>query len=148
MPSNSVAEATRPITLTDAAVDKTALLLSGEEPGLALRVAVSPGGCAGMRYQLYFADDYRHMIAWELAQIDDAGFAEPEDDRARTERARLEEMKDTLIWFGRVPVLIEPASLAHLPGTILDYVDTLQKSGFSIDNPNAQGSCACGDSFH
>ena len=29
-----------------------------------------------------------------------------------------------------------------------DFVDTIEKQGFTIDNPNATGSCACGDSFH
>ena len=30
----------------------------------------------------------------------------------------------------------------------IDFVDTIEKQGFTIDNPNAQNSCACGDSFH
>ncbi len=30
----------------------------------------------------------------------------------------------------------------------IDFVDTIEKQGFTIDNPNATGSCACGDSFH
>ena len=30
----------------------------------------------------------------------------------------------------------------------IDFEDTIEKQGFSIDNPNAAGSCACGDSFH
>ena len=33
-------------------------------------------------------------------------------------------------------------------GTTIDFVDTIEKQGFTIDNPNATGSCACGDSFH
>jgi Fe-S cluster assembly iron-binding protein IscA len=31
---------------------------------------------------------------------------------------------------------------------MIDFVDSIDKQGFTIDNPNATGSCACGDSFH
>jgi iron-sulfur cluster assembly accessory protein len=36
----------------------------------------------------------------------------------------------------------------YLMGATIDFVDTIEKQGFTIDNPNAQGSCACGDSFN
>ena len=36
----------------------------------------------------------------------------------------------------------------NLSGAEIDYIDTLQQSGFTINNPNAQSTCACGDSFH
>ncbi len=36
----------------------------------------------------------------------------------------------------------------YLMGATIDFVDTIEKQGFTIDNPNATGSCACGDSFH
>jgi iron-sulfur cluster assembly accessory protein len=39
-------------------------------------------------------------------------------------------------------------SAPYLMGASIDYLDTLERSGFTIDNPNAQGSCACGESFH
>jgi Fe-S cluster assembly iron-binding protein IscA len=72
---------TKGIALTDVAAEKvSALLVQEGRDDLSLRVAVQPGGCSGLRYQLYF------------------------DDR--------------------------------------------QLDGFTIDNPNAQGSCACGDSFN
>ena len=38
--------------------------------------------------------------------------------------------------------------LPYLLGASIDFEDTIQKQGFTIDNPNASGSCACGDSFH
>jgi Fe-S cluster assembly iron-binding protein IscA len=34
-----------------------------------------------------------------------------------------------------------------LDGATIDFVDTIEKQGFTIDNPNAASSCACGDSF-
>jgi iron-sulfur cluster assembly accessory protein len=39
-------------------------------------------------------------------------------------------------------------SAPYLGGAVIDFVDTIEKQGFTIDNPNAQGSCACGDSFN
>ncbi|MCL2482579.1 MAG: iron-sulfur cluster assembly accessory protein [Propionibacteriaceae bacterium] len=47
------------VLLTDAAIDKVAQLLAVEEQDLVLRVAVLPGGCSGMRYELFF-DDHEH----------------------------------------------------------------------------------------
>ena len=46
-----------------------------------------------------------------------------------------------------VKVVVDPASAPHLRGATLDYKDGLQQAGFSIDNPNAQRSCGCGQSF-
>ncbi|CAB4599045.1 unannotated protein [freshwater metagenome] len=46
-----------------------------------------------------------------------------------------------------VPVVVDPSSLQLLTGATLDYKDGLQGAGFAIDNPNAQKSCGCGQSF-
>jgi iron-sulfur cluster assembly protein len=81
-----------------------------------LRVAVQPGGCAGLRYALYF------------------------DDR------RLDD--DLVERFEGVEVRMDKMSAPYLRGAEIDYVDGLQQSGFTINNPNAKGSCACGDSAH
>ena len=48
---------------------------------------------------------------------------------------------------GGVTVVIDPASATHLGGAQLDFKDGLQGAGFSINNPNAQRSCGCGQSF-
>ena len=109
--------ATTGINLTSAAAEKVAALLAQEgREDLSLRVAVQPGGCSGLRYQLYF------------------------DDRALD--------GDTTVEFGTVKVVTDKMSTPYLMGASIDYVDTIQKQGFTIDNPNAQGSCACGDSFN
>jgi iron-sulfur cluster assembly accessory protein len=105
------------IALTSVAAEKVAALLQQEgRDDLALRVAVQPGGCSGLRYQLYF------------------------DDRALD--------GDTITEFGAVKVVTDKMSTPYLMGASIDFVDTIQKQGFTIDNPNAQGSCACGDSFN
>jgi iron-sulfur cluster assembly accessory protein len=43
---------------------------------------------------------------------------------------------------------VDKMSTPYLDGATLDFEDTIEKQGFTIDNPNAQGSCACGDSFN
>ena len=105
------------IVLTDVAAAKVAALLAQEgRDDLNLRVAVQPGGCSGLRYQLYF------------------------DDRALD--------GDTITEFNGVKVVTDKMSTPYLTGASIDFVDTIEKQGFTIDNPNAQGSCACGDSFN
>ena len=46
-----------------------------------------------------------------------------------------------------VRIVIDPDSAQHLSGAEIDYVDDIMKSGFSVFNPNAVKSCACGSSF-
>jgi len=110
-------QTTTGITLTEVAAVKVAALLTQEgRDDLSLRVAVQPGGCSGLRYQLYF------------------------DDRALD--------GDTVSEFGAVKVVTDKMSTPYLMGASIDFVDTIEKQGFTIDNPNAGGSCACGDSFN
>jgi iron-sulfur cluster assembly protein/iron-sulfur cluster insertion protein len=54
---------------------------------------------------------------------------------------------DTVHEFGDVNVVIDTSSAQLLTGATLDYKDGLNQTGFSIDNPNAQRSCGCGQSF-
>ena len=46
-----------------------------------------------------------------------------------------------------VSVFIDPASAAHLRGSVVDYHDDLTGTGFRIQNPNAKRTCGCGTSF-
>ena len=107
-----------PIKLSDTASVKVKELLAREAPEtqLALRVAVQPGGCSGLRYALYFDD--------QITEKDQVGD------------------------FGGVRLVVDKMSATYLMGAEIDYVDSLQQSGFTINNPNAQSTCACGDSFH
>ena len=54
---------------------------------------------------------------------------------------------DQLYNFGDVKVLIDSKSIIYLAGTELDYTDGLNGSGFVFNNPNAQRTCGCGNSF-
>jgi iron-sulfur cluster assembly accessory protein len=46
-----------------------------------------------------------------------------------------------------VRLMLDEKSALYLVGCELDFVDTLQESGFKIDNPNASNTCGCGQSF-
>ncbi|AIG64455.1 hypothetical protein CATYP_07490 [Corynebacterium atypicum] len=105
------------VTLTDAAAKKAKALLDQEgRDDLSLRIAVQPGGCAGLRYQLYF------------------------DDRALD--------GDKVDEFHGVNLVVDRMSVPYLNGATIDFADTIEQQGFTINNPNATGSCACGDSFN
>ena len=105
------------INLSDAAAAKVKSLLEQEgRDDLQLRIAVQPGGCSGLRYQLFF--DERTLDG------------------------------DVVSDFGGVAVVVDRMSVPYLNGATIDFVDSIEKQGFTIDNPNATGSCACGDSFH
>jgi iron-sulfur cluster assembly accessory protein len=105
------------IELTETAAGKVKELLQEEgRVDIALRVAVQPGGCSGLRYAMFLDDDI--------------------SDKDVTQEQ-----------FG-VRVAIDRMSVPYLQEAKIDFVDTLEASGFTIDNPVAQGTCACGHSFH
>ncbi|MPZ83352.1 MAG: iron-sulfur cluster assembly accessory protein [Actinophytocola sp.] len=109
--------ATHGVSLSDAAAIKAKALLDQEgRDDMHLRIAVQPGGCAGLRYQLFF--DERTLDG------------------------------DLFRDFGGLKVAVDRMSAPYVQGATIDFVDTIEKQGFTIDNPNAGGSCACGDSFH
>lgn len=105
------------VALTEAATGKAKALLDQEgRDDLSLRIAVQPGGCAGLRYQLFF------------------------DDRSLD--------GDLIVDFDGVTLAVDRMSAPYVQDASIDFVDTIEKQGFTIDNPNAGGSCACGDSFN
>ena len=55
---------------------------------------------------------------------------------------------DTDYNFEDFTLKLDRMSVPYLQGATLDFVDTIEKQGFVLDNPNAKGSCACGDSFN
>jgi iron-sulfur cluster assembly accessory protein len=54
---------------------------------------------------------------------------------------------DKTLDYSGVKVVVDPSSASLLEGATLDYKDGLQGAGFAIDNPNAQRTCGCGQSF-
>lgn len=57
------------------------------------------------------------------------------------------EDSDRMIESGGVAVAIDELSYTYLDGAVLDFKDGLNGKGFAIENPNAAGSCGCGQSF-
>ena len=113
---SSTTTETHGVELSDAAAVKAKALLDQEgRDDMHLRIAVQPGGCAGLRYQLFF------------------------DDRSLD--------GDLFRDYNGLRVGVDRMSAPYLLGAVIDFVDTIEKQGFTIDNPNAGGSCACGDSF-
>jgi iron-sulfur cluster assembly protein/iron-sulfur cluster insertion protein len=104
------------IALTETATTKVKELMDAEgAPELYLRVAVRPGGCSGLSYEMFF----------DTEKADD----------------------DVTEAYGDVTVVVDAASAQYLSGASLDYKDGLQGAGFAINNPNAQRTCGCGQSF-
>jgi iron-sulfur cluster assembly accessory protein len=96
------------VILTDTAASKVGALLEQEgRDDLRLRIAVQPGGCSGLRYQLYF--DEREMDG------------------------------DVDAEFSGVHVVTDKMSAPYLMGATIDFVDTIEKQGFTIDNPTPAG---------
>ena len=54
---------------------------------------------------------------------------------------------DVTLDYQGVKVVVDPSSAQLLEGATLDYKDGLNQAGFSINNPNAQRTCGCGQSF-
>ena len=54
---------------------------------------------------------------------------------------------DNVIEFEGIKVVIDELSYPYLDGSTLDFKDGLNGKGFAIENPNATGSCGCGESF-
>ena len=105
------------IVLTETATTKVKQLLEAEDqPELSLRVAVRPGGCSGLSYEMFFDSE---KAPDDIEQVYGEG----------------------------VRVVVDPASAEYLTGASLDYKDGLQDAGFTINNPNAQRTCGCGQSF-
>ena len=104
------------LELTDTAAVKVRALLDQEgRDDLRLRIAVQPGGCSGLQYQLFF------------------------DERVLD--------GDVELAPHGVPLVVDRMSAPYLGGATIDFTDTIEQQGFTIDNPNASGGCACGNSF-
>ena len=56
-------------------------------------------------------------------------------------------MLDKTFNFGDLRVFVDQASLLYLEGAEVDYVETLEGSGFKFNNPNVKSTCGCGSSF-
>lgn len=83
----------------------------------AIRIGVVGGGCSGFSY------------AMKTATLDDKGPMDKE------------------LEFEGVHILVDATSAMYLKGATIDYLETLEESGFKFSNPNAKTTCGCGSSF-
>ena len=54
---------------------------------------------------------------------------------------------DSVLEFGKIKVLVDPASAEYVKGASIDFIDSLSGSGFKVQNPNAKSTCGCGSLF-
>lgn len=108
------------ISISDAAADKIANLISEEEnPNLKLRVYITGGGCSGYQYGFTFDEEIQ------------TGDTIIEKDCANNTSIKL---------------LVDCMSITLLKGSEIDFTSGIQEQ-FVIRNPNAKTTCGCGSSF-
>lgn len=109
------------VTLTPKAVEKVkeaiSALIQQGKEVKGLRVGLRGGGCSGFQY----------VLNMELTDPN------PQSDE--------------VLEFEGLRVFIDRKSLLYLDSTTIDYLESLEKSGFTFNNPNAQRTCGCGESF-
>ena len=108
------------LTLTPVAVNKVKEIMQQQEPAPAgLRLGVMGGGGSGFSYAMTFESN---------GNSDDLGM-------------------DKVFQFDGLKVFVDQASLLYLDSTEVDYVESLEGSGFKFSNPNVKSTCGCGSSF-
>lgn len=113
------------VTMTDNAAKRVYDLLKIEgNPDLKLRLYITGGGCSGFQYGFAFDEKQR-----------------PDDNIfTKTFQSPQEEVAE-------VRYVVDALSMMYLSGSIIDYLESLRGSQFSVTNPNAQTTCSCGSSF-
>ena len=112
-------EETVGVTLTPGAVTKVKEIMGTQEPTPAgLRIGVVGGGCSGFSYSMQFEQDANNEFSM-----------------------------DKVYQFGDLKVFVDQTSLLYLDNTEVDYIESLEGSGFKFSNPNVKNTCGCGSSF-
>ena len=125
------------ITITDSAAVRILTLMAGENSfDLALRVHITGGGCSGFQYQFSFED---------ADTPDDVIFEKPLD--AKHMDAELLDAWPKEKGTPHIHVYIDSFCMQYLVGATIDYLNDLDGERFVIQNPNATGTCGCGNSF-
>ena len=107
------------VTLTPGAVTKVKEIMGTQEPvPSGLRIGVVGGGCSGFSYSMQFEQDANNEFSM-----------------------------DKIYNFDGLKVFVDQTSLLYLDNTEVDYVESLEGSGFKFSNPNVKNTCGCGSSF-
>ena len=113
-----LAPSKKEIVVTEAAASEIAKQRAKRRtPNARIRVGVRGGGCTGFTYVFEWADEVKPT---------DTEFSGPEGTG--------------------VAIVVDPKSLVFLGGMTLDFVRGMMGHGFKFNNPNAKGSCGCGES--
>ena len=108
------------LTLTPVAVSKVKEILGQQDPlPTGLRIGIVGGGCSGFSYSMILENNHNP---------DELGM-------------------DKVFQFDGLKVFVDQASLLYLDNTEVDYVESLEGSGFKFGNPNVKTTCGCGSSF-
>lgn len=114
-----VRERPPPIHLTEHAAKQIQELIATQPPETkGIRLSLRTRGCNGLTFTINYANE-------ETVQKNDVQCTQKE-----------------------VTVFVDSLSLFHLIGTVIDYVEDHLRSEFTFNNPNAKGSCGCGESFN
>ena len=107
---------------SNAAAKIMQLITATAEPDedLCLRIHIQGGGCSGFQYCFAFE---------ETSNIEDDDWQFQHEE------------------FAKAKVVIDKLSMQYLMGASLDYVQNIGEERFIINNPNASGTCGCGESF-
>jgi Fe-S cluster assembly iron-binding protein IscA len=122
------------ITLTPKAVAKVKEIMDAQDPKpVALRLGVQGGGCSGFSYSMQFENEKGAM---------DKVFVYPVPRESLAAVQGIVDNPDE-----KLVILVDPISIMYLEGVTVDYLETLEASGFKFDNPNVKSTCGCGQSF-
>ncbi|MAH43983.1 iron-sulfur cluster assembly accessory protein [archaeon] len=110
------------ISISDIALEKCRILMGDVEETLSehggLRLKVEGGGCSGFQYVLSFDEwNDNDMVFWTEEQGE------------------------------KFPVIVDKRSFLYVAGSQVNYTDGLMGSGFTVENPKANSTCGCGESF-
>ena len=121
------------IIFTPKAINKTVAIISRQEPEektkiLGVRIAIQGGGCAGYNYIMNFEKEGGDSRFGKDKIFEFDGKTPEGDDY-------------------KLKIFVDPVSILYIDGTTVDFIDSLEESGFKFKNPNADKTCGCGKSF-
>jgi|TARA_Y100000748_G_scaffold295920_1_gene288152 iron-sulfur cluster assembly accessory protein len=105
--------------ITDEAKHQMTKMMEKHPSNYAISLAVKGGGCAGFKY--------------------DWGFIKNKEDISKDD--------EVVEWEGPTRFVVDETSMMYVAGTKIDWKEELFGSQFTIENPNAQSGCGCGESF-
>lgn len=115
-PADTAAESTSVITLTEKAAEKVSGFLADEPDASEVALRVA--------VQAGGCAGFRYALFFDDRQLDG----------------------DVVESHHGVTIRVDKMSSPYIQGSVIDWKETLEASGFAIENPNASGTCACGDS--